>query len=91
MLSGNLRSELIYNAIIDEFNAIGRGDFDKSSFPKSTALISQTFSGKLNDAEIFSIVELVLKSYLENRKEQIELITTAPPSFLLKTKRRRVA
>lgn len=33
MLSGNLRSELIYNAIIDEFNAIGRGDFDKSSFP----------------------------------------------------------
>lgn len=87
MLSGNLRSELIYNAIIDEFNAIGRGDFDKSSFPQSTALISQTFSGKLNDAEIFSIVELVLKSYLENRKEKIELITTAPPSFLLKTKR----
>ena len=87
MLSGNLRSELIYNTIIDEFNAIGRGDFDKSSFPQSTALISQTFSGKLNDAEIFSIVELVLKSYLENRKEKIELITTAPPSFLLKTKR----
>lgn len=87
MLSGNIRRELVYNAIIDEFNAIGRGDFDKSSFPKSTALISQTFSGKLNDAEIFSIVELVLKSYLENRKEKIELITTAPPSFLLKTKR----
>lgn len=87
MLSGNIRRELIYNAIIDEFNAIGRGDFDKSSFPKSTALISQTFSGKLNDAEIFSIVELVLKSYLENRKEKIELIATAPPSFLLKTKR----
>ena len=87
MLSGNIRRELIYNAIIDEFNAIGRGDFDKSSFPKSTALISQTFSDKLNDAEIFSIVELVLKSYLENRKEKIELITTAPPSFLLKTKR----
>ena len=87
MLSGNIRRELIYNAIIDEFNAIGRGDYDKSSFPKSTALISQTFSGKLNDVEIFSIVELVLKSYLENRKEKIELITTAPPSFLLKTKR----
>ena len=87
MLSGNIRRELIYNAIIDEFNAIGRGEYDKSSFPKSTALISQTFSGKLNDVEIFSIVELVLKSYLENRKEKIELITTAPPSFLLKTKR----
>lgn len=87
MLSGDIRRELIYNAIIDEFNAIGRGDYDKSSFPKSTALISQTFSGKLNDVEIFSIVELVLKSYLENRKEKIELITTAPPSFLLKTKR----
>lgn len=87
MLSGNLRSELIYNAIIDEFNAIGRGDFDKSSFPQSTALISQTFNGKLKDVEIFSIIELVLKSYLENRKEKIELITTAPPSFMLKTKR----
>ncbi len=87
MLSGNIRRELIYNAIIDEFNAIGRGDYDKSSFPKSTALISQTFNGKLNDLEIFSIVELVLKSYLESRKEKIELITTAPPSFLLKTKR----
>ena len=87
MLSGNLRSELIYNAIIDEFNAIGRGDFDKSSFPKSTALISQKFSGKLRDTEIFFIIELVLKSYLENRKEKMELITTAPPSFLLKTKR----
>ena len=87
MLSGNLRSELIYNAIIDEFNAIGRGNFDKSSFPQSTALISQTFNGKLKDVEIFSIIELVLKSYLENRKEKIELITTAPPSFLLKTKR----
>ena len=87
MLSGNLRSELIYNAIIDEFNAIGRGDFDKSSFPKSTALISQAFSGKLNDVESFSIIELVLKSYLEKRKEKIELITTAPPSFMLKTKR----
>lgn len=87
MLSGNLRSELIYNVIIDEFNAIGRGDFDKSSFPQSTALISQTFNGKLKDAEIFSIIELVLKSYLENRKEKIELITTAPPSFMLKTKR----
>lgn len=87
MLSGNIRRELIYNAIIDEFNAIGRGDYDKSSFPKSTALISQTFSGKLNDVEIFSIVELVLKSYLENRKEKTELITTAPPSFMLRTKR----
>ena len=87
MLSGNLRSELIYNAIIDEFNAIGRGDFDKSSFPQSTALISQTFNGKLKDVEIFSIIELVLKSYLETRKEKIELITTAPPSFMLKTKR----
>ena len=87
MLSGNIRRELIYNAIIDEFNAIGRGDYDKSSFPKSTALISQTFSGKLNDVEIFSIVELVLKSYFENRKEKIELITTAPPSFMLRTKR----
>ena len=87
MLSGDIRRELIYNAIIDEFNAIGRGDYDKSSFPKSTALISQTFSGKLNDVEIFSIVELVLKSYFENRKEKIELITTAPPSFMLRTKR----
>ena len=87
MLSGNLRSELIYHSIIDEFNAIGRGDFDKSSFPKSTALILQTFSGKLKNEEIFSIIELVLKSYLENKKEKVELITTAPPSFLLKTKR----
>lgn len=87
MLSGNLRSELIYDAIIDEINAIGRGVFDKSSFPQSTALISQTFSGKLKDVEIFYIIELVLKSYLENRKEKIELITTAPPSFMLKTKR----
>ena len=87
MLSGNLRSELIYHSIIYEFNAIGRGDFDKSSFPKSTALILQTFSGKLKNEEIFSIIELVLKSYLENKKEKVELITTAPPSFLLKTKR----
>ena len=87
MLPGNLRNELIYTAIIDEFNAIGRGNFEKSSFPKSTALISETFSGKLKETEIFSIIELVLKSYLENRKERVELITTAPPSFLLKTKR----
>lgn len=56
MLSGNIRRELIYNAIIDEFNAIGRGDYDKSSFPKSTALISQTFNGKLNDVEIFLLL-----------------------------------
>ena len=87
MWSGSLRGELIYNAIIDEFNAIREDDWDKSSFPKSAALISQTFGGKLKDAEILSIIELVLKSYLENRKEKIELITTAPPSFLLKTKR----
>ena len=86
MLSGNLRSELIYHSIIDEFNAIGRGDFDKSSFPKSTALILQTFSGKLKNEEIFSIIELLLKSYPENKKEKVELITTAPPSFLLNTK-----
>lgn len=86
MQFGSLRTELIYDAIKSEINAISSGDIASAYFPKSLALLEREYP-QISEKQAFSIIELVCNALMENKKEKINLVATVPPSFSLKTKR----
>lgn len=86
MRFGSLKSELIYNTIIEELNSIGDGDISAALFSNSLRLLSKEFSG-LDERQYLSIIELIINAYLVGKQEKFSLVATVPPSFSLKTKR----
>lgn len=86
MRFGSLKSELIYNTIIEELTSIGDGDISAALFPNSLRLLSKEFSG-LDERQYLSIIELIANAYLVGKQEKVSLVATVPPSFSLKTKR----
>ena len=86
MRFGSLKSELIYNTIIEELNSIGDGDISAALFPNSLRLLSKEFSG-LDERQYLSIIELIANAYFVGKQEKVSLVATVPPSFSLKTKR----
>ena len=82
----SLRTEIIYDAIKSELDAINNGDIGSASFSKSLSLIMQEYP-QISEKQAFSLIELVCNALLENKKEKINLVATVPPSFSLKTKR----
>ena len=86
MRFGSLKSELIYNTIIEELNSIGNGDISAALFPNSLRLLSKEFSG-LDERQYLSIIELIANAYFVGKQEKVSLVATVPPSFSLKTKR----
>lgn len=86
MRFGSLKSELIYNTIIEELNSIGNGNIRAALFPNSLRLLSKDFSG-LDEQQYLSIIELIANAYLVGKQEKVSLVATVPPSFSLKTKR----
>ena len=86
MRFGSLKSELIYNTLIEELTLIGDGDICAALFPNSLRLLSKEFSG-LDERQYLSIIELIANAYLAGKQEKVSLVATVPPSFSLKTKR----
>ncbi len=82
----SLRTEIIYDAIKSELDAINNGDIGSASFSKSLSLIMQEYP-QISEKQAFSLIELVCNALLENKKEKINLVATVPASFSLKTKR----
>lgn len=86
MQRGSVISQLILSKIIEERNAILDMHFSAEFFPQSLELLKKQYPA-LNQAELTSILMLVLDSMQIDNNDSVELVATVPISFGTKVKR----
>ncbi len=85
MSLGSINDILILNTFNEEMESLYKGVVSSNAFPRTIALIRQEFPN-IADEEIVHLVNMLVLGNRQNKKETVELVVTAPPSFKLRAK-----